>query len=153
MFGLPGKSGRIAVLGGFVNPDDLRPGPPMQPYHCRIVLPTASLSAQEDLHVNTVHEYPARSNGARAGIIIAIVAVLAIIAAFAFGLIDIDQTKETKVPEVSVQGGQAPAFDVDTAKVDVGTKNADIKVPTVDVDVGSTNADIKVPTVDVDKAK
>ncbi len=100
--------------------------------------------------MNTTQEYPARSNGARAGIIIAIVAVLAIIAAFAFGLIDIDQTKETKVPEVSVQGGQAPAFDVDTAKVDVGTKTENIKVPTVDV--GTKDQGIEVPTVDVDKA-
>lgn len=97
-------------------------------------------------------EYPARNNGARAGIIIAVIAVLAIIAAFAFGLIDIDQTKETKLPEVAVEGGQAPAFDVDTAKVDVGTRSTDVKVPTVDVDVGTTKEEIKVPTVDVDKA-
>lgn len=97
-------------------------------------------------------EYPARtSSGARAGIVIAIIAVLAIIAAFAFGLIDIDQTKETKMPQVSVQGGQAPAFDVDTAKVDVGTKREDITVPKVDV--GTAKEQIKVPTVDVDKAR
>lgn len=101
--------------------------------------------------MNNTNEYPARSGGGvRAGIIIAIVAVLAIIAAFAFGLIDIDQTKETKLPEVAVQGGQAPAFDVDTAKVDVGTKSESITVPKVDV--GTTETDIKVPTVSVDKA-
>ena len=103
--------------------------------------------------MNTTNEYrevPARNSGARAGIIIAIIAVLAIIAAFAFGLIDIDQTKETKLPEVAVQGGQAPAFDVDTAKVDVGTKSTDITVPKVDV--GTTKEEIKVPTVDVQKA-
>jgi len=101
--------------------------------------------------MNTTNDYPARTNsGARAGIIIAIIAVLAIIAAFAFGLIDIDQTKETKIPEVSVQGGQAPAFDVDTAKVDVGTKSEDITVPKVEV--GTTKEEIKVPTVSVDKA-
>lgn len=99
----------------------------------------------------TYREVPARSSGARVGIIVAIVAVLAIIAAFAFGLIDIDQTKETKLPNVAVSGGQAPAFDVDTAKVDVGTKTEDITVPKVDV--GTTKADIKVPTVDVKKAE
>jgi hypothetical protein len=110
------------------------------------------LNGSGGFDVNTIHEYPARGSGARAGIIIAIIAVLAIIAAFAFGLIDIDQTKETKVPEVSVQGGQAPAFDVDTAKVNVGTQREDVKLPTVDVDVGSTREQIKVPTVDVDKA-
>ena len=100
--------------------------------------------------MDTINEYPARRNGARTGIIIAIVAVLAIIAAFAFDLIDIDQTKQTKLPEVAVQGGQAPAFDVDTAKVAVGTKTESITLPKVDV--GTTQADIKVPTVDVDKA-
>ena len=96
-------------------------------------------------------EYPARSNnGARVGIIIAVVAILAIIAAFAFGLIDINQTKDMKAPEVSVSGGQAPAFDVDTAKVDVGAKNTDVTLPKVEV--GTTKEQIKVPTVDVQKA-
>ena len=95
-------------------------------------------------------EYPVRNNGARVGIIVAVIAILAIIAAFAFGLIDINQTKEMKAPDVSVSGGQAPAFDVDTAKVDVGTKSTDITVPKVDV--GTTKEEIKVPTVDVKKA-
>lgn len=95
-------------------------------------------------------EYPARNNGLRVGIIVAVVAVVAIIAAFAFGLIDISQTKEMKAPDVSVSGGQAPTFDVDTAKVDVGTKSTDITVPKVEV--GTTQERIKVPTVDVQKA-
>jgi len=104
--------------------------------------------------VNTTQEhyreYPARNNGARIGIIVAVVAVLAIIAAFAFGLIDINQTREMKAPEVQVSGGQTPAFDVDTAKVNVGTKTTDVTVPKVDV--GTTKEEIKVPTVDVEKA-
>jgi len=90
------------------------------------------------------------AGGLSTGIIIAIVAVLAIVAAFAFGLIDIDQTKETKLPEVAVQGGQAPAFDVDTAKVDVGTTETNIDVPTVDV--GTTKQNVELPTVEVKKA-
>jgi len=109
----------------------------------------------EELKMNRTHEhydeYPTRNNGARVGIIIAVIAVIAIIAAFAFGLIDINQTKELKTPEVSVSGGQAPAFDVDTAKVDVGTKSTDVTVPKVDV--GTTKEEIKVPTVDVEKAR
>jgi hypothetical protein len=152
MFGLPGKSRRITGERGFVNPNDLRPGPS----HATVSLPDRSSDRQlfgsGGLDVNTVHEYPARSSGVRAGIIIAIVAVLAVIAAFAFGLIDIDQTKETKLPEVSVQGGQAPAFDADTAKVNVGSTTEDVKLPTVDVDVGTTKEQVKLPTVDVDKA-
>jgi hypothetical protein len=84
------------------------------------------------------------------GIIVAAVLVVAVIAAFAFGLIDVNQTKETKMPEVAVQGGQAPAFDVDTAKVSVGTKETSVEVPKVEV--GTTNADVELPTVDVEKA-
>ena len=116
--------------------------------------PGSSYSAQE-LEINTVddnyRDRPARSGGAKTGLIIAIIAILAIIAAFAFGLIDINQTKETKLPEVSVQGGQTPAFDVDTAKVDVGTKDTDITVPKVEV--GTTKTEVKVPTIDVQKAE
>ena len=105
--------------------------------------------------MNTTHEhykeYPARSgSGARIAIVIGVIAVLAVIAAFAFGLIDINQTREAKAPDVSVTGGQAPAFDVDTAKVNVGTKTTDVTVPKVDV--GTTKEQVKVPTVDVDKA-
>ena len=84
------------------------------------------------------------------GIIVAVLLVLVVIAAFAFGLIDINQTKDAKLPEVAVQGGQAPAFDVDTAKVNVGSKETSVDVPKVDV--GTTKEDIKLPTVDVEKA-
>lgn len=87
----------------------------------------------------------------RTGLIVALVAVLAVIGAFAFGLIDINQTKETRLPEVAVQGGQAPAFDVKTADVDVGTKTTDVAVPKVDV--GTKTEEIKIPTVEVNKAQ
>jgi len=49
-----------------------------------------------------------------------------------------------------VKGGQAPAFDVDTAKVDVGTKETSVDVPKVEV--GTTKTDVELPTVDVEKA-
>jgi len=90
------------------------------------------------------------SSGARTGLIIAVVAVLVIIAAFAFGWIDINQTKEAHLPEVKTEGGQMPAFDVDTAKVDVGTKTETVELPKVDVD--TTKQEVKLPTVDVKKA-
>jgi len=92
-----------------------------------------------------------KSGSVSTGIIVGVILIVAVVAAFAFGLIDIDQTKETKLPEVSVQGGQAPAFDVNTAKVDVGTKRESIDVPKVQVT--TEKADVKVPTVDVKKAE
>ncbi len=84
------------------------------------------------------------------GILVAAVIVVAVIAAFAFGLIDVNQTKETQLPEVAVQGGQAPAFDVDTAKVNVGSRETSVEVPKVEV--GTSKTDVELPTVDVQKA-
>jgi hypothetical protein len=71
------------------------------------------------------------------GWLVALLVVAAlVVAAFAFGLIDINQTKETRLPDVKVEttGGQAPTFDADVADVDVGTKEETITVPTIDVD-------------------
>ena len=82
---------------------------------------------------------PARSSNT--GWLVALLVIVAlVVAAFALGFIDIDQTKTTKLPDVKVEtsGGQAPAFDVDTADVDVGTKTETIEVPTVTMDKADT---------------
>lgn len=46
---------------------------------------------------------------------------------------DVDQTQEGELPEVTAEGGQLPEYDVDTADVDVGTREETITVPDVDV--------------------
>ena len=76
----------------------------------------------------------------RAIIFILILAVLALIFAFATGLLDISQTREAKAPQVSAtangvsaRGGQSPAFDVETGSVSLGTKPKQVQVPTVKV--------------------
>ena len=61
------------------------------------------------------------------------IVVLLLIVGVATGFLNFNQTKEARLPEVQVQGGQAPAFDANVGAVDVGTKNETIKVPTVDV--------------------
>jgi hypothetical protein len=53
--------------------------------------------------------------------------------AFAFAACDVDQTQEGDMPDVDVEGGQLPEFEVDGPDVDVGEDT--ITVPTVDVDV------------------
>ncbi|GGE15117.1 hypothetical protein GCM10011529_21880 [Polymorphobacter glacialis] len=77
-----------------------------------------------------------RKSSAPGWLLAIIIIVALVIAAFAFGLINIDQTKNAALPDVKVEttGGQAPAFDVDTADVNVGTKETTIEVPTVSVD-------------------
>lgn len=69
----------------------------------------------------------------RALLIIVGVIVLALIAALVFGFIDVDQTQSAHLPEVEVNGGQAPEFNADVGRVDVGTEKRTIEVPTIDV--------------------
>lgn len=46
---------------------------------------------------------------------------------------DVEQTEEGSLPEVDVEGGNMPEYDVDTADVDVGTEEKTVTVPDVDV--------------------
>lgn len=54
---------------------------------------------------------------------------------FAFGLAacDVDQTQEGELPDVDVEGGQVPEYDVDAADVDVGTDTQTVITPDIDV--------------------
>ena len=78
----------------------------------------------------------------RAILLILILAVVGLIVLIATGLLDISQTRPAEVPQVSVtgegivaEGGQAPAFDVETGTVSVGAEpaNVTVAVPTVQV--------------------
>src|SRR5215218_8120161 len=92
---------------------------------------------------DTSHGDKRRSAGERhmrAIIFILIIAVLAIIIAIATGLLSINQIRGGRAPEVSTthngvsaKGGQAPAFDVETGSVKVGSKQTTVNVPTVQV--------------------
>ncbi len=80
------------------------------------------------------------------GWLVALLVVVAlVVAAFAFGLIDLD-ADVGKIPDVKVEttGGAAPSIDANVADVDVGTKEETITVPTIDVDkAGNADADKK----------
>ena len=54
---------------------------------------------------------------------------------FAFGLAacDVDQTEEGSLPDVDVEGGQVPEYDVDAADVDVGTDTQQVITPDIDI--------------------
>jgi hypothetical protein len=77
----------------------------------------------------------------RALLIILIIAVVAVLIAVGTGFLNISQIRGAKAPEVSAtrngvtaKGGQAPAFDVQTGSVKVGTKPATVKVPALVVE-------------------
>lgn len=76
----------------------------------------------------------------RAILFILIVVVLVLLAGVATGFLDINQIRGAQVPAVSAthngvvaKGGQAPAFDVQTGSVEIGTRNATVTVPEMKV--------------------
>jgi len=76
----------------------------------------------------------------RGFLLILIIIVVALIAAVASGFLNINQIRGAEAPVVSAthngvvaKGGQAPAFDVQTGSVEIGTRNATVKLPEVQV--------------------
>jgi len=76
----------------------------------------------------------------RAVLLVLIVVIVGALAAIKTGFIDINQTRGAQVPQISAthngvtaKGGQAPAFDVETGSVKVGTKETTVKVPALEV--------------------
>jgi hypothetical protein len=76
----------------------------------------------------------------RALILVLVLLIVAVIAALATGFVDINQIRGAKAPDISAtrngvtaKGGQAPAFDVETGSVKVGTTDTTVKVPRLEV--------------------
>lgn len=87
-------------------------------------------------------------------LLILILAVVALIAAFATGYIDISQTRSVEAPRleasngsIRARAGQSPAFEVQTGSVEVGTRPADVPVPKIEVK--RDRAKVNVPSVEV----
>jgi hypothetical protein len=76
----------------------------------------------------------------RTVIVILILIILVLLLAIGTGFVDINQIRGAKAPAISgnrsgvtAKGGQAPAFEVETGSVEVGTKNTTVKVPSLSV--------------------
>ena len=65
----------------------------------------------------------------------------------ALGACSVEKTEEGELPEVNVEGGNMPEYDVEPVDVNVSTETATITVP--DVDVTTDTATVTVPDVDV----
>lgn len=111
-----------------------------------------------------------KSTGSKAALWIGGLIAVVVVGAAALYLVDVDQTKEARLPDVDVEvsEGQMPEFDVDVADVKVGSTEVDVKVPTVgvetetrtievevpvDVDAGTRDVGVKVPTIEVEKPR
>jgi flagellar basal body-associated protein FliL len=76
----------------------------------------------------------------RSVLILLILVVLVALAGVMTGFININQIRGAQAPAVSAthngivaKGGQTPAFDVETGSVEVGTRNATVKMPSLEV--------------------
>lgn len=93
----------------------------------------------------------------RALFFVLILAVVALIILVQTGLVGVSQTQPATMPSVSAQGGKivakggtAPAFDVETGSVGVGTRPTAVPVPklTVSTQPGTVN----IPAINVRNA-
>lgn len=82
----------------------------------------------------------------RAILFVIILAIVAIIGAIATGFLNINQTREAQAPQISAthngvvsKGGQAPAFEVETGSVKIGSKDSTVKVPAVEIQKPTQN--------------
>ncbi len=81
---------------------------------------------------DTRHPTERRSNNSR--IVLIILAMLAIVAlAWAAGFFNVETEGALTAPEVSVSGGSVPEVSVNTADIDVGTRQEEVTVPTVEI--------------------
>lgn len=94
----------------------------------------------------------------RAILLVLILAVVALIAAFATGFLDVSQIREARVPNleasngaIRAEGGQPPAFEVQAGSVEVGTREANVAVPKVEVK--RDQAQVPVPSVELRRAE
>ena len=92
----------------------------------------------------------------RAILVILIALVVVVIAAVATGFVDINQIRG-KAPQVTAtgngitaKGGEAPAFDVQTGSVKVGTGEANVTVPKITL--GKESKQVRVPKLEVQPA-
>lgn len=53
---------------------------------------------------------------------------------------DVEQTEDGDMPDVTVEGGNLPEYDVDTPDVDVTTEETTIDVPVVDIEPADAGA-------------
>lgn len=85
------------------------------------------------------------------GIIITAVAFVAVTAA-AIYFVDVDQTREARLPDVNVdvEGGQTPEFDIQTGSISVDSAETEVTVP--DVDVSMEEKTVTVPTLNIEPA-
>lgn len=71
----------------------------------------------------------------------AILAIPLAFGAFSLGACSVEKTQEGEMPEVEVEEGRLPEYDVDAAEVEIGTEEKTITVPDIDVHMPDEDPD------------
>lgn len=67
----------------------------------------------------------------------------ALTSALALTACDVDKTQEGELPEVNVEGGELPAYDVEAPEVNVGTEVVPVVVPDIDVEMPAEDGPVE----------
>src|SRR3546814_2825418 len=130
---VPGKAARIALAAAFVNHSVLLREPLAVQDRCGTATDRHKLRCgfRSCLGLRWRNAIMSRKILAILAIIVVVVIIL-----FATGFWDVQQTEEGALPEVDVsaEGGELPAFDVDSKEVVVGTTETHVEFPTVETE-------------------
>lgn len=83
----------------------------------------------------------------RALLALVVVVALLVGGAMALGLVTITRTRDAKLPDLTVKGGQAPVFKAEVANISLEHESRNVSVPTVEM----TERQIDLPKVKVTK--
>lgn len=75
----------------------------------------------------------------KTGPILAVAVLAIIVIGVGVYMIDVDQTEEGALPEVTVESGNMPEYDTDVGDVEMG--ETDVTVPTLDVEPPEEDGD------------
>lgn len=68
--------------------------------------------------------------------------VAAVAIAFGVYMVDIDQTRDAALPEISIEGGQLPEFEADVGDITVTEEEVTVTVPDVNIIPPEDDADV-----------
>lgn len=85
----------------------------------------------------------------KTGFIIAGVAVVALVAAAGFYMVDVEQTQEARMPDVdvSVEAGQMPEYKAEVGSISITQEQTSVTVP--DIDVSMEEKTVTVPGLSI----
>jgi hypothetical protein len=83
----------------------------------------------------------------RAGTLMALALIVAVVAVAAWLMVDVRQVDGGAMPDVQIEPGRLPEYDVDVGRVRVDERVEQVQVPKVTTE----DKDVRVPVIDVER--